>query len=111
LTSARERPGPLRRFLGPRSRRCHVPQIAGDHVGYRDLIGITGAARHRFEPLAGDVFGEQLLSPATIVNAASSALPVSAIILDVPDGGMGDGPRGVPPGPSEQQCLEAARMR
>jgi hypothetical protein len=99
-----ERPGPLRSFLGPSSRRCHIPQIAGNHVGYRDLIGITGAARHRFEPLAGDVFGEQLLSPATIVNAASSALPVSAVILDVPDGSVRNGPRCVPPGTSEQQA-------
>jgi hypothetical protein len=103
-------PGALRRFLGPRSRRRHVPQIAGEDIGYWDLIGITGALRH-FEPLASDVFDEQLLSPSTIVNAAASAFPVSAIVLNDPDGRVGDGPRGIPPGPSEQKAWSLGGCR
>jgi hypothetical protein len=96
--------GPLPRLFRPSALGRHVPHIAGNHVGDWDRSRITGAARRPVEPLSGDVFGEQLDSPFTIVNAASSAFLVSAIIPDEPHGLVGDGARSVPPLPAEPQA-------
>jgi hypothetical protein len=75
------------------------------------LSGITGAARRRLEPLSCDVLGKHLLSPSTIVSAASSAFSVSAIVLDDPDGRVGNGACGIPPSPSEQQAWSFGGLR
>src|SRR5215831_5046905 len=91
-----QRPCSLCCLFRPGALGCHIPRVAGDYVGDRDGSRITGAAC-TVESFLRDVFGEELDSPFTIVNAASSALLVSAVIPDEPHGLVGDGAGFVPP--------------
>jgi hypothetical protein len=107
----KQRPRPLSGFLRPGSSWRYVSQVTADYICDGDLSGITGAARRRPKPLLGDVFGEDLLSPFTIVSAASSALAVSAIVLDDPDGRVSDCSRGIAPGSPEMQARSLGGLR
>jgi hypothetical protein len=92
------------RPLWPGALGRHVPYVAGDYVGDRDGSWITGAPWRPVEAFLRDVVGEELDSPFTIVNAASSALLVSAIVSDVPYGGVREGPRLVAPLAAEPEA-------
>src|SRR5947209_694296 len=81
-----------------------VPHIAANHIRDGDRRGVTWVFGRRSVTFAGEVFGKRLLSPATVVNAASSAFLVSLIVADEPSGFVGDAARSVSPFSAEPQA-------